>query len=163
MDIRDIRGPIAIPYPWLLPLLAVAIGAVLGLVLWAVLRRRRRPAAPPPPIPADVLALQRLERARALMEPPRAREFGAAVSEAVRLYIEARFDERAAHRTTEEFLHDLLGRAGSLLSRHAPLLDDFLRHCDLAKFARHPLSVSEMQAMHRSAVTFVQETCPPAP
>ena len=53
----------------------------------------------PPPRPADEVALERLEAARALLDPEKAREFCFAVSEAIRFYIEDRFTvaRRAPH------------------------------------------------------------------
>jgi len=110
---------------------------------------------------AHELALERLEKARALMVPDKAREFSIEVSEIVRSYIEARFQVRAAHQTTEEFLHDLLEPSDALLAGHQELLADFLHHCDLAKFARWVLSVEEMEKMHDSARAFVVETGKP--
>ena len=94
------------------------------------------------------------------MTPPQAQAFAFAVSNAVRLYIEDRFQEKAARRTTEEFLHDLLGRDGSPLAPFAAPLQDFLQHCDLAKFARWSLSGDDMRNMHGSARRFVEETAP---
>jgi hypothetical protein len=104
------------------------------------------------------LALERLEAARGLMQPEHAREFSIAVSEVVRNYVEERFATRAAHRTTEEFLHDCVAQTDSPLAGHRPLLGEFLHHCDLAKFARWVLSVPEMEAMLSSASAFVRET-----
>jgi hypothetical protein len=83
------------------------------------------------------------------------------VSEIVRNYIEQRFQVRAAHRTTQEFLHDLLAESHAALTVHHPLLGEFLEHCDLAKFARWQLSVAQMEAMYQSARTFVIETGKP--
>ena len=98
---------------------------------------------------------------RALMEPGKANQFSIAVSEIIRNYIEKRFQARAAHRTTEEFLHDLLTQSTPGAHVHQPLLAEFLEHCDLAKFARWQLSVAQMEAMHQSACTFVIETGKP--
>jgi hypothetical protein len=110
-----------------------------------------------PRLPYEI-ALDRLEKVRALMTVETAREFSIEVSEIVRSYIEARFQVRAAHQTTEEFLHDLLEPSDALLAGHRQLLADFLHHCDLAKFARWVLSVEEMEEMHGSARVFVFET-----
>ncbi|HEY8513971.1 MAG TPA: hypothetical protein VIS07_00485 [Candidatus Binatia bacterium] len=159
-DIRDIRGPLPIPIAWLLPAL-VLVGLLLALALAMLARRwwqrRKRPA---PPRPADVVALERLEAARALLDPAHAREFCFAVSEAVRLYIEDRFAVLAARRTTEEFLADLVRAPAPGLASHARLLDDFLRRSDLVKFARAPLAREEMEAMLASATRFVHDTRP---
>jgi len=158
-DIRDIRGPKYIPSPWLWPAWfggALALGA-LGYAAW---RRSRRTLAKAK-LPYEN-ALDRLEEARALMQPENAREFSIAVSEIVRNYIEDRFQVLAARRTTEEFLYDLLESSDALLASHRALLADFLIHCDLAKFARWILSIEEMEDMLQSARTFVIETAKPA-
>jgi hypothetical protein len=158
-DIRDIRGPKHIPSPWLWPAWlagSLALGA-LGYAAW---RWNRRPALAAAKLPYEI-ALDRLEEARALMQPENAREFSITVSEVVRHYIEDRFQVCAARRTTEEFLYDLLESGDALLAGHRALLADFLHHCDLAKFARWILSIEEMENMLQSARTFVIETGQP--
>lgn len=158
-DIRDIRGPKYIAPIWLWP--AVFAGAALlaagayGLRRW--LRRRRRPRAL---LPFEE-ALQRLEEIRALMQPASAREFSIAVSDIVRRYIEQRFFVTATHRTTEEFLHDLLDSSHPALTRHRALLAEFLQQCDLVKFAGMSLSIRGMESLHDSARAFVLETAKP--
>ena len=160
-DIRDIRPPIHIPYGWLWAAYLAGGLAVAGLAC-AVWRWRKRGGLRRK-LPYEI-ALEQLEAARALlMTPEQAYAFSIAVSEIVRYYIEARFQARAAHRTTEEFLHDLLDERHVALSGYRPLLADFLEHCDLAKFARWKLSVPEMEAMHSSACAFVTETAKPTP
>jgi hypothetical protein len=158
-DIRDIRGPKHIPSPWLWPAWlagSLALGA-LGYAAW---RWNRRPALAAAKLPYEI-ALDRLEEARALMQPENDREFSITVSEVVRHYIEDRFQVCAARRTTEEFLYDLLESGDALLAGHRALLADFLHHCDLAKFARWILSIEEMENMLQSARTFVIETGQP--
>ena len=158
-DIRDIRGPKFMLPRWLL--LALIAGAVLlslsAYGLWRWLRRRRRPRAL---LPFEI-ALQRLEEMRALMQPSQAREFSIAVSDVVRRYIEERFGVTATHRTTEEFLHDLLGSSHAPLARHRALLAEFLQQCDLVKFAGMSLTLQNMESLHHSARAFVLETAKP--
>jgi len=159
-DIRDIRGPKFIAPPWLVPaLLAAAVLLAWGAYrAWRWLRRRQRPRVP---LPFEV-ALQRLEDIRALMQPPTAREFSTAVSDIVRSYIEQRFDVIATHRTTEEFLHDLLLESSDAsLVRHRALLSEFLQQCDLVKFAGMSLTLQSMESLHQSARAFVLETAKP--
>jgi len=159
-DIHDIRGVISIPYP-LMWLMYIVGGAVLAVILyygWKWLHRTViRPKLP------HELALERLEAARALMNEGQVREYAFAVSEAVRLYIEQRFGEKARRRTTEEFINDLLKQTGTPLAEHRALLEDFLMHCDLPKFARWQLSTDEMESMHASARAFITNTRPGAP
>jgi hypothetical protein len=155
-DIRDIRGPKPIPSPWVIPLLVIAGLLVTGggYAAWRWNRQRRQAVAK---LPSEI-ALERLQQARALMHPSGGREFSIEVSSIVRDYIESRFRVMAAHRTTDEFLHDLLASADSLLAVHRELLADFLQSCDLAKFGGWNLPQTNMEAMLQGARRFVIES-----
>jgi hypothetical protein len=155
-DIRDIRGPQFVAPAWLLPAL-VATGAVLALGAYGVWRWLRRPPLPRTALPFE-LALQRLEGIRALMQPQSAGEFSVAVSDFIRSYIEQRFDLTTTHRTTEEFLRDLLEFPHAELARHRALLSEFLHQCDLVKFAGMSLTLQNMESLHHSACDFVRAT-----
>jgi hypothetical protein len=159
-DIRDIRGVISIPYPilWLLYLLGAAAVAAALYYGWRWLHR----TIIKPKLPHEI-ALERLEAARALMNEEQVRDYAFAVSEVIRNYIEQQFGERARRRTTEEFLSDLLKQTGTPLAEHRALLEDFLNHCDLPKFARWQLSTSEMESMYASALAFINNTRPGRP
>ena len=156
-DIRDIHGPISIPYPWMW-MVYTAGGIALAAMLYALwrwyYRKQERIKLP------HELALEALEKARPLMRTDSARAYCIAVSEAVRHYIEVRFDAHATHRTTEEFLHGLVSKSHSPLATHSPLLEQFLTYCDLVKFARHALTVPEMESIHSSAEKFILATRP---
>jgi hypothetical protein len=158
-DIHDIRGPKPLASPWVLPLIALTVALAAGgaYAAWAYNRRRLIEGAKRP---LDV-ALERLERARELMQPAQARAFSIEVSTIVRDYIETRYRIKAAHLTTDEFLRDLLEPAGSTLLAHRALLGQFLETCDLAKFGGWNLSLEEMQTMLESARRFVIESAQP--
>ena len=155
-DIRDIHGPIAIPQRrsawWYLTGGAIAAAAVIGLIFYT---RRRGPLVPP-----HERALRALGEAGTLVggDP---RQFSFTVSEIVRLYVEEAFRVRAAHRTTEELLADLM-LDRSPVALHRTALGEFLRYCDLAKFAGWSLSRADMAAMLASAETFIRATAAPA-
>jgi len=155
-DIRDIRGPKFVRPDWLIPAL-VSAGVLLALCTYGVWRWRRRRESPRTLL-AFELALQRLEEIRALMKPAAARDFGIAVSDIVREYIERRFDVVATQRTTEEFLQALLQDSNEALARHRELLAEFLQQCDFVKFAGASLGVADMESLFRSARGFVLET-----
>lgn len=160
-DIRDIRGPkTAWPAWWAAALAAaVILSALGGYALWRWWRARRRPRVL---LPFEA-ALQQLEAIRPLLQPATAREFSIAVSDIVRRYIEQRFAVTATHRTTEEFLNDLLQSTHPALARHRGVLAAFLEQCDLVKFAGMALSSGTMEALYDSARSFVLETAKPEP
>jgi hypothetical protein len=155
-DIRDIRGAKAIDSFWWESLLlaGVSFAGIATYASWRWYRRRRIKTIK---LPFEI-ALQRLEDARALMRPETGRQYSIEVSDAVRQYIESRFQIRAAHRTTHEFLHGCLDAADAGLTGHRSLLAGFLNQCDLAKFARWNLSTEDMESMYHGARTFVLET-----
>lgn len=156
-DIRDIRGPIALPEwrPWL-----SYAGLVLGLCACAWLVRRAFRARRQRPLTPYARAKQQLMAAdpRSATSPPDV--FAERVSLAVREYVEARFELPATHRTSEEFLSDLLGSES--LAPQRPLLSGFLQTCDLAKFAGRTLQHEAMHELHAAALQFIEavETAP---
>ena len=157
-DIRDIRGPIHIPDPWMWAL--IAAGGLAGAALaYAAVRFWRKRAPAGIKLPHEI-ALERLEKAGVYIDAGKSEEFSVEVSTAVRSYIEAIFHVHAPRKTTEEFLRDLLADSSSILTKYSHLLEDFLKHCDLAKFARWPLTREKMEAMRESAKRFVVETQP---
>jgi HAMP domain-containing protein len=159
-DIRDIRGPKAVPVSsWVVP--AVLAGTiVVALCAYAVWRRRRR-GVRNRELTLTEQTLERLEQTRPLMRPATAREFGIAASEVIREYIEQRFDVIATQRTTEEFLQTLLRSSNEALARHRVLLAQFLQQCDFVKFAGASLAVTDMESLLQRARGFVRETGEP--
>jgi hypothetical protein len=157
-DIIDIRPPIHIvaPFPWLA--VSAAAISVVGIVAvaWNLLRSKRCK------LPYEI-ALERLENTRPLMREFHAEPFCLAVSDVVREFIEEVLPVRAMRRTTSEFLRDLAKLPYLQLDPHRDTLANFLQHCDLAKFARWSLTVSQMEAMLSSAKDFVIDVGKPKP
>lgn len=161
--LRDIKPPVAIPNVWLwVVIIAVSLALValiIGLVLYFALRKKE--AILPPPIPPHVRAKQKLQDALGLIAQPK--PFCTLVSDTVRAYLEERFTFRAPERTTEEFLHELQA-TNLLLPDQKESLGEFLKRCDLVKFARYEPREVELRGLHDSAVRLVEETEPaPAP
>lgn len=157
-DIRDIRGPIHIPDPTLR--LFYALGGILLLLLawaaWKWFSKRKAFSAKT----AFEIAFEELEKAKGLMTPEKAERFSVMVSDTVRTYIEKRFSMRATRKTTHEFMTLVAAEPSGELNQHEKPLQEFLAHCDLAKFARQTFNVEQMRKMHRSAWRFVEETIP---
>jgi hypothetical protein len=159
-DIRDVRGPLHIPPWWRWLAIGGGAACVVSLSAAIVMAVRRRQGKPMTP---QERALLRLDQAQTLAESGQVHAYADAASDAVREYIEERFQVRAAHSTTEEFLVDLVACADSPLGSHRKSLVEFLGACDLAKFARMPLAKEEMLSLNRLARRFVLETPQPTP
>lgn len=163
-DIHDIRGPIEILTLWqqIIPYILVALGVILvSALIYFFIRKRKSKSS-------NVLeetiqlspyetALKELEEARKLMLPGEDKALAIALSMTIRNYLEEEYHLPAPEKTTEEFLNDMKGTVhfgGYTLE----LLENFLKMCDLAKFAKKKLSAVEQEAIYKSAHEFVQST-----
>src|SRR5215469_3885413 len=157
--LRDIKPPIAIPNLWLWVWLAIGVlvlaTLIIGLTLYFARRRSQVPIVPP--LPPHVRAKQKLEEALALIA--QAKPFCVLVSDTIRFYLEERFNFHAPERTTEEFLHELQN-TNLLLPDQKESLGEFLKRCDLVKFARYEPREMELRDLHDAAMRLVEETEP---
>jgi hypothetical protein len=155
-DIRPIKPPVEIHNPWAIAGwsagILIALVALALLIVWLM---KRRPGAQPVIVPPHVRARERINAALALINDPRA--FCIAVSDAVRIYLEERFQLRAPERTTEEFLRDLQTTT-HLTAEQKGSLAEFLERCDLVKFARFEPNEATLRELHESALRLVHET-----
>ena len=162
-DIKEAAGPVEMPgldawVYWLVGA-AVLLLAAGGYFLW---RRRRakaqvEEAAPPP----HELAYRKLDAllAENLIDRGLEKLFYVRLSNILRHYIENRFGLRAPESTTEEFLIALRG-SEALERRQKDLLQRFLEHCDLVKFAKLKPSVDEIDGAVSACREFIKETEP---
>jgi hypothetical protein len=157
--LRDIKPPVEIPTGWVWAFWAVGalLLAAVGYLAWRYWQQRQTQIAIPQIIPPHVRAKQKLQEALALLGQPR--EFCIMVSDTIRYYLEERFTFRAPERTTEEFLYEL--RQTELLTPdQKESLGEFLKRCDLVKFARYEPGEPELRDLHDSALRLVEETEP---
>jgi hypothetical protein len=161
--LRDIKPPVEIPsgWAWVFWVLGALAVAALLFWLWRYWQKRRMQEPVIPVVPPHVRAKQKLEEALALLGQPR--EFCILVSDTIRWYLEERFDFHAPERTTEEFLYELR-ETNMLLPDQKESLGEFLKRCDLVKFARYEPGEPELRDLHESALRLVEETEPaPSP
>lgn len=161
-QLHHIKGVVSLPPPsrvWIavsatVILLAAAVAAYL-----TARTRKRKAEEPPPAEPPHIIALRRLENLKRedLVAQGMVEEFYVRLSDIVRRYIEDRFGLRAPERTTEEFLIDV-STGNSLRKKDSDLLENFLVHCDLVKFAAHRPSGNEIGESLHSAEMFIQST-----
>ena len=156
-DIRAIKPPVEVPNPWAWVFWTAGILLMLALIVAAVMlwRKMRQRQTAIPPVPPQVRARQKLDAALLLIGDPRA--FCIAVSDALRVYLEERFNLRAPERTTEEFLRDL-PKTSALDATQKQSLAGFLEQCDLVKFARFEPPESALRELHELALRLVHET-----
>lgn len=92
-----------------------------------------------------------------LIDKGEIKQFYLRLSSIVRRYIENRFGLKAPEQTTEEFLTGL-ERDSEFPAEYKPLLKDFLRHCDLVKFARFEPGTEDIQKSFDSCKAFIKGT-----
>ncbi|UCF06871.1 MAG: hypothetical protein JSV33_07575 [bacterium] len=159
LDIKDIAGPLSIPrnpYPVLIIAGCIIAAALAVFLIW---RHRKRRVEAAPIIPPHEIAYRRLENllASGLLEEKRYKEFTTEVSDILRHYIEDRFGLRAPERTTEEFLAEA-GAGLPVDNDQKRILEAFLVHCDMVKFAAHEPTQAEVKRTFETCRDFVDET-----
>ncbi len=143
---------------WLLAISA-AVCAGIGPFAWRAWQRMRARAAVRS---AYQIARAALDALLAAPQPPpdRIDAYFVDLSGIVRRYLEGRFALRSPELTTERFL-DLVSASPDLGDDHRALLRDFLRECDLVKFAHVIPSQETIGQALSAAVRFVEETREP--
>ena len=85
------------------------------------------------------------------------KEFFTGVADITRHYMENRFNIRAPHMSTEEFLY-YLGITGHLNETQKAALKDFLNSCDMVKFAKYAPTTNEALINFDLAKRLVDDT-----
>jgi hypothetical protein len=149
-DIHDIRPPAKIArggLGWLLWAGVVALVAlVMGSYVWYKHRLelwRRRVSELEKPV--DELAEFDKIAVLRLLEKGEYKTLHILLSEALRRYIERRWDIDAMERTTYEIVYMMRDR--DLLEEHIAMVRDYLDDCDLVKFAKYVPSAEVMAGM----------------
>lgn len=131
--------------------------AIAALAFWWIRRRRRRPVAKPaePELPADVVALRRLDEIERmkLVEKGEIKTHYTLVVDALRLYLEKRYRILALDQTTDEILRDLRGQDAGTAD-----IEPVLREADLVKFAKHKPEIAAAKGLVGAVRTMVAKT-----
>ena len=161
LEINDIKPPLALPLSFSIWVWTAVVAAIVIAIAAAVfMLRKRRPAngekVTIDPADAALRALERLA-AEKLEEKGESKTLYHGVSAILRRYIEQSFGIRAPEQTTEEFLAGL-ERGSGFPESYNRLLRDFLRHCDLVKFAEHQPRASDVRHAFNSCREFIEGT-----
>ena len=157
-DIEDVvEMPQETSYLWIWVIGSTSI--VTAIAGWLCLRRKRYSKLARIFKPAHEIAYERL---RALVKDDlvtagKIKEFYERISNILRHYIEDRFDLRAPERTTEEFLIELQW-TDDLSTPDKDNLGEFLRHCDLVKFAKYSPTNEQIQRTFNLVKDFIDAT-----
>jgi hypothetical protein len=163
LAIKDIMPPVNPPPPdmswpfFLLGGIVCAAGGTAGFMYW--LKKRKGGEKPVITIPAHEFAYRELRSlvARNLTGQGEYRLFYFGISNILRHYLENRFHLHAPEQTTEEFLHTSK-KSDILTSEQKKLLEEFLHHCDLVKFATHIPTNHQIQKTFDSCKEFITTT-----
>ena len=160
--IADIEDVVLMPqessfrWTWVL-IAAVAVAAVVGGLVY--LRRKRGGELVRIFKPAHEIAYARLRALvkEDLIKAGKIKQFYERISDILRHYIEHRFALRAPERTTDEFLIELQ-YTDVLGDSDKQSVGEFLRHCDLVKFARHDPTAEQIQHTFDLVKSFIEKT-----
>ncbi len=110
-------------------------------------------------LPAHEIALRQLQELmnENLIAAGKIKLFYERLSNILRNYIEARFDINAPDQTTEEFLNEL-SVSRTLDDEDKKSLGEFLKQCDLVKFAKHTPEQKDVDDSVGLAVDFIEKT-----
>ncbi|MBN1905066.1 MAG: hypothetical protein JW927_08215 [Deltaproteobacteria bacterium] len=162
LRLNDIIPPL--PYPWSY-MVWIWTGAGAGILILLAIgvyfyrKRFMRVDAIEIRLKAHEIAYNELKTLvdEELIDKGEIKEFYLRLSSIIRRYIENRFGLRAPEQTTEEFLKGLESAQG-FPDQFKPLLNNFLRHSDLVKFARFTPETKDIQASFDSCKAFIQGT-----
>ncbi len=160
--IHEIMPPVPLPRsyaPWLWAGIGLAAVLLAGVIIFFIKRKKNGPEATLVKTPAHILAYEALEALvqEDLINQGRIKLFYHRISDIIRRYIENRFGLRAPEQTTEEFLAGLDG-ARDFPDNYKDLLNNFLRHCDLVKFAAYLPEADNIQNTFDSCKSFIEGT-----
>lgn len=162
LKIADIEGVVEMPaktsywWLWILSIIVIVSAAVVTLFYF---RRKRTKEIIRIFKPAHEIAYSRLRALveRKLVEAGKIKEFYEQISDILRHYIEHRFEMHAPERTTEEFLAEL--PATNVLSQaDQERLAEFMKHCDLVKFAKYSPTTEQIQKTFDLVKDFIETT-----
>jgi hypothetical protein len=174
MEIDTTKGPTDIKMPYGAPLTlkevtpyilgVMLIGAIIFLILYSIKRKKSnkpifaRPQKPKEP--AHIIALRELERIKfeKIWQKGKTKQYYSEITEALRVYIEDRFEIPAMEQTSDETLETFKFRRDLLSEKNFTNLSQILKLADLVKFAKYKPLPDDDNLSLVNAFFFVNET-----
>lgn len=174
IPIDTTRGPtdIKLPYdapvtlkeviPYILGI--ILIGAILFFILYAIKRKKNNQPIfvmpKKPKEPAHIVALRELDRIKKekIWQQGKTKQYYSDVTEALRKYIEDRFDIPAMEQTSDETIESFRNRRDLLKDKTFENLRQLLKLADLVKFAKYKPLPDDDNMTLVNAYFFVNDT-----
>lgn len=174
MQIDTTRGPADIKMPYGAPLTlkevtpyilgVILIGAIIFFLLYSIKRRKNnkpifaRPEKPKEP--AHIVAIRELDRIKneKVWQKGKTKQYYSEVTDALRTYIEDRFEIRALEQTSDETIEQFRVQKGLLSDKTFSNLSQTLQLADLVKFAKYQPLPDDDNMVLVNAYFFVNET-----
>jgi len=136
-DIKDIIPPEALTNYWLIIISIIGGLALLGGLIWLMVYFFRQDKSRIHQIPAERLALQKLDQLEKEVSALSANAFSLKVSDILKDYLMGRFHDSFRYETSEEFLNRLTSNPSNPLPHLMQTsLTNFVGLCDELKFSR---------------------------
>lgn len=164
----DIKKPFAAPVtlkeiaPWLFGVILIA--AIIFLLIYAIRRRKKKlplfQKQPKPKEPPYRIALRKLDEIKEakLWQHDHVKEYYSLITDALREYLEGRFDVTAMEKTTDEIMAALKYDTVKLDDKSYKQLKEILELADLVKFAKLIPVEDDNQMTLANAYFFVNQT-----
>ncbi len=164
-ELKDIKGPIEIPFNykfWLSLAAILLLVALIAYLLYRLYKKRKEQGylitPPPPPKPAHEIALENLHALfnSDLIENQAFKEFYIRLSEILRTYLEGRYFFPALEETTLEILRNL--KQNETDADRFEEMKFILTLSDLVKFAKYIPRPEEIEQSKQKSLNFVDKT-----
>ncbi len=174
MQIDTTKGPTDIKMPYDAPLTlkevtpyilgVILIGAIIFLILYSIKRKKNnkpifaRPKKPKEP--AHIVAIRELDRIKTekIWQKGKSKQYHSEVTEALRVYIEDRFEIPAMEQTSDETIENFRVNKNLLTDKLFIKLSQTLKLADLVKFAKYKPLPDDDSLSLTNAYTFVNDT-----
>lgn len=176
MEIDTTRGPTDIKYPYDAPVTlkevipyilgAILILAILFFIFYAIKRRKNNQPIfvlpKKPKEPAHIIALRELDRIKKekIWQQGKTKQYYSEVTEALRKYIEERFEIPAMEQTSDETIESFRKQKGLLKDKTFTNLSHMMKLADLVKFAKYQTSPDDDNMTLVNAYFFINDTKP---
>ena len=164
VKLNEIKPPVNLPrsytvWVWAGIGIAILCIAIVAAIVFIKKRKRAEIESVNAKVLAHELAYEELRKlvSEDLPNKGKTKLFYQRISGILRHYIENRFGINAPEQTTDEFLAGL-EKKQDFAMKYKALLNTFLNHCDLVKFAEYQPQTDDIQKTFDSCKAFIEET-----